>query len=97
MMYIVYLSKYYRKKTISDSDLRNIIDKWHGKSTKTAEVSTDAKKILQDLKYLFEKQCPELSPLSDCIIISSKEPGCYFKTNENISVEIFADDVPGPI
>jgi hypothetical protein len=96
-MYIVYLSKYYRKKTISDSELRNIIDKWHGKSTKTAEVSTDAKKILQDLKYLFEKQCPELSPLNDCMIISSKEPGCYFKTIENISLEIFADNVPGPI
>lgn len=97
MKYIIYLYKYYRNKTISDSDLRSVIDKWDGKTTKTAEVSTDAKKILQDLKYLFEKQCPEISPLNDCIVISSKDPGCYFKNNENISIEIFAGDVPDPI
>ncbi len=97
MKYIIYLYEYYRNKTISDGDLRSVIDKWDGKITKTAEVSTDAKKILQDLKYLFEKQCPELSPLNDCIVISSKDPGCYFKVNDNISIEIFADDIPGPI
>ena len=74
-----------------------IIDTWHGKSKKTAEVSTDAKKILQDLIYLFEKQCPELAPLNDCIVISSKEPGCYFRTTDKISLEIFDDDIPDPI
>ena len=97
MKYIVYLFKYYRKKTISDNDLRMIIDKWHGKSKKTAEVSTDAKKILQDLKYLFEKQCPVLAPVNDCIVISSKEPGCYFRTINNIYLEIFHEDIPDPI
>ncbi len=95
--YIAYLAKYYQTRTISDSDLRGVVDKWHGKSSKKAEVSTDAKKILQDLIYLFEKQCPELAPINDCIVISSKEPGCHFRTVENISLEISDEDIPDPI
>jgi hypothetical protein len=95
--YIVYLAKHYRDKTISDTDLRRIIDKWQGKSNKKAEVSTDAKKIRQDLKYLFEKQCPELAPLNDCIKISSKDPGCHFRIVDYISLEIVYEEIPDPI
>ena len=97
MKYVVYLSKYYRARTILDSDLRQVIDNWHRKSKKTAEVSTDAKKILQDLIYLFEKQCPELAPLNDCVVISSKESGCHFRALDNISLEISDEDIPDPI
>ena len=95
--YIAYLARYYRTRTISDLDLRRVVDKWHGKISKTAEISTDAKKILQDLIYLFEKQCPELVPLNDCVVISSKEPGCHFRTIDNISLEISDEDIPDPI
>jgi hypothetical protein len=95
--YIVYLAKYYRTRTISDLELRRVVDKWHGKISKTAERSTDAKKILQDLIYLFEKQCPELALLNDSLVISSKESGCHFRTIDNISLEIFDEDIPDPI
>jgi len=97
MKYLAILSKYYNQKTISDTKLRSVVDKWHGKSKKTAEKSTDAKKILQDLIYFFEKQCPELSPLRECVIISSKAPGCYFEIKNNISVEFVDPFIPQSI
>ncbi len=95
--YIAYLEKYYKEKTISDVDLRRVVDKWHGKSSKTAEVSTDAKKIRQDLIYFFEKQCPILAPVNECMEISSKANGCYFRNNTKIILEIIDEDIPDPI
>lgn len=97
MKYLAFLSKYYTQKTISDTKLRSAIDNWHGKFKKTAEKSTDAKKILQDLIYFFDKQCPELSPLRECVIISSKEPGCYFEPKNNITVEFVDPFIPQSI
>ena len=97
MKYLAFLSKYYTQKTISDTKLRSAIDNWHGKFKKKAEKSTDAKKILQDLIYFFEKQCPELSPLRECVIISSKAPGCYFEPKNNITVEFVDPFIPQSI
>jgi hypothetical protein len=96
LKYLVYLAEHYKERTISASELRRVIHKWNKEPIVSSTDSGDAKKILQDLIYLFEKQCSELSPLRDCVIISSKKPGCYFEQKQNILIEISDRELPPP-
>ena len=96
LKYIIYLFKHYSAKAISASELRKVIHQWNKESIVSTTDATDAKKILQDLIYLFDKQCPELSQLRECVIISSKDPGCYYEPKKNIVLEVTDREVPPP-
>lgn len=96
LKYLVYLYKHYTEKSIAASELRKIIHKWNNEEEVSTTDTGDARKISQDLFYLFDKQCTELSPIQDCIIISSKDPGCYFESKQNIIIEINDREIPPP-